>query len=349
MEVHSPETVGMSCERLERITPLMTDFVKDNRLPGILTLVQRRGKIVHLGKFGLMDIEAGKPVQEDGLYRIYSMTKPIISVALMTLVEEGRLSLNDPLSTFVPAFANTKVYAGSGALGMKLVDQQSPITLYHLLTHMAGLSYGWYFDSPVEDLYRQAIPGPFRREQPLQEVVERLAELPLFFQPGTQWRYSYATDILGHVLQVAADMPLADFLEKRIFRPLGMIDTAFTVPAEKTDRLAQIYASPELYSPRPADPQTLYLIGDVTTPTQCPSGGAGLVSTLGDYHKFCNCLLRNGLYEGSRLLSGKTLAWMTANHIPEALMPIKLSAKSRSISALGWASAWRPIWAKRAH
>ena len=160
------------------------------------------------------------------------------------------MSLRDPVSTFIPAFKTTKVFAGSTVLGLKLVDPDVEITLHHLLTHTAGLSYGWSFDSPVEELYRQVLPTIFRRTQTLAEVVERIAQLPLLFQPGTQWRYSYATDVLGHVIQVVADMPLADFLEERIFKPLGMTDTAFHVPADKLDRLAQIYVSETLSLPR---------------------------------------------------------------------------------------------------
>ena len=324
MEIYSPEEVGMSSERLARISPIMQKFVKDNQMPGIMTLVQRKGKVVHLGKYGMMDIEAGKPMQEDALFRIYSMTKPIVSVALMMLYEEGRFSLNDPVSKFIPAFSKTKVYAGSTSLGLSLVDQDPVITLHHLFTHTAGLSYGWFFDSPVEDLYREAIPNIFFRNQTLEEVVDRIAELPLLFQPGTQWRYSFATDVLGHVVQVIADKPLAEFLEERIFKPLGMTDTAFHVPAEKLDRLAQIYGSEKLYDPIAIKPKDVGLIGDVTVPTKCPSGGAGLVSTLRDYLNFCNCLVNNGQYEGERLLSRKTLAWMTSDHIPAQLKPLQI-------------------------
>lgn len=324
METYLPEDVGMSSERLARISPIMEQFVKGNQMPGIMTLVQRKGKVVHLGKYGMMDIEAGKPMQEDALFRIYSMTKPIVSVALMMLYEEGRFSLNDPVSKFIPAFSKTKVYAGATPLGPKLVDQESVITLYHMLTHTAGLSYGWFFDSPVEDLYREILPNIFLRNQTLEEVVDRITELPLVFQPGTQWRYSYATDVLGHVVQVVADMPLADFLEERIFRPLDMTDTAFHVPAEKLDRLAQVYTSEGLYNPMIPKPDEVALIGDVTVPTKCPSSGAGLVSTLRDYLNFSNCLINNGQYEGERLLGRKTLEWMTSNHIPRQLRPLKL-------------------------
>src|SRR3982750_733572 len=158
MQVTTPEQVGLSSKRLERINVVMEDFVKDNQLPGILTLVQRHGKVAHFGKFGSMDIETNKPMQEDALFRIYSMTKPITSVAIMLLLEEGHVNIYDPVSKFIPAFAKTKVSTGSGVLGLQLVNQQPVMTLHHLLTHTAGLSYGWFFDSPVEEMYRQIGP-----------------------------------------------------------------------------------------------------------------------------------------------------------------------------------------------
>ena len=323
MKLYRPEEVGMSSERLARIPSVMEQYVKGNQMPGIMTLVQRKGKLVHLGKYGLMDIEAKKPLQEEVLFRIYSMTKPIVSVALMMLYEEGRLSLDDPVSKFIPAFAKTKVYAGSMPLGLKLVDQDPLITVHHLLTHTAGLSYGWFFDTPVEDRYRELLPNIFLRNQTLEEVVDQIAGLPLVSQPGTQWRYSFAHDAIGLVVQVIADMPLAEFLEARIFKPLGMMDTAFHVPPDKLNRLAQIYKSEKLYGPIPIKPDEVPL-GDVTVSTQCPSGGGGLVSTLGDYLAFCNCLIQNGKYEGGRLLGRKTLAWMTSDHIPGHLKPLRI-------------------------
>lgn len=324
MNISTPEEAGMSSERLARIATVMDDFVKDNRLPGIMTLLQRRGKIVHIGKFGLMDIEAGKPMQEDAIFRIYSMTKPITSVAIMMLLEEGRLSLNDPVAKYIPAFAKTKVCVGSSALGLQLVEQEPVMTLYHLITHTAGLSYGWFFDSPVEEMYRQAKLRPFDRDTPLQAIIEEVATFPLLFQPGTQWRYGMSTDVLGHVIQIVADMPLDQFFKERIFKPLGMVDTDFYVPADKISRLAQIYGSQKLYDPQPIPPDAVFGIGDITRPTLSPAGGGGLASTLADYLKFCNCLLNQGIYEGGRLISRKTLDWMTANHMSDALMPIKL-------------------------
>ncbi len=328
MDIYEPESVGIDSKRLGRLDAVMHDFVKDDQLPGIMTLVQRRGKVVHLGKYGKMDIAAGTPMQEDGLFRIYSMTKPITSVALMMLYEEGRFSLNDPVAHFIPAFKNTRVYDSVGATGLKLVEQDPPMTLYHLLTHTSGLSYGWFFDNPVEDLYRQVVPTLFQRQQSLAEAIDEIARLPLLFQPGTQWRYSYATDVIGRVIEVVADMPLADFFEERIFKPLGMVDTAFHVPPEKCHRLAPLYMSEHLYNPIVPSPETIPLLGDVTTITRCPSGGGGLVSTLADYLAFCNCLLDEGAYEGGRLLGRKTLAWMTANHMPAAWLPIKMGANT---------------------
>lgn len=325
MKVHSPESVGMSSERLARIAPVMENFVQGNRLPGVMTLVQRKGKIIHFGQYGLQDIEAGTPMQEDAIFRMYSMTKPITSIAVMMLLEEGLISLNDPVATYIPAFAKTKVYAGSNVLGLKLVDQQPVMTLHHLLTHTAGLSYGWFFDNPVEDLYRQGSGGNVvPRNALLQEKVEQLATLPLLFQPGTQWRYSLATYVLGYVVQVVSGMPFADFLKKRIFQPLGMVDTDFYVPPEKVSRLAPVYTSKMLYDPVLIPPNEVFGIGDVTQPTQNPIGDGGLVSTLADYLRFANCLLDRGAYEGGRLVSRKTLDWMTANHIPQALMPLTM-------------------------
>jgi CubicO group peptidase (beta-lactamase class C family) len=245
----------------------------------------------------------------------------------MMLLEEGRLTLNDPVSAYIPAFAKTKVCTGSNAMGLTLTDQQPPMNLHHLLTHTSGLSYGFFFDSPIEELYRQNRQSPIDRSLTLQEFVETVAGFPLMFQPGTNWRYSVATDVVGYVVQLVSGMPIDEFLKQRIFQPLGMIDTDFYVPAEKVKRLAPIYASTALYDPRRIPEAHVYGIGDVTIPTARMSGGGGLVSTLADYLKFCNCLLNKGAYHGGRLLSRKTMEWMTANHIPDALLPLKMGTE----------------------
>jgi CubicO group peptidase (beta-lactamase class C family) len=302
----------------------MSTAVKDNRLPGILTLVQRRGEIVQQGCYGMMDIEADKPMQSDTIFRIYSMTKPIASVALMMLFEEGYFNLQDPVAQYIPAFAKTKVYESSTAIGMRLVEQATPINIRHLLTHTSGLSYGFFLDHPIEDIYRQFALMNFKRHQTLQASVEALAELPLVFQPGTQWRYSMATDVVGYLVEVLSGIPFADFLQERIFKPLGMEDTSFQVEQSKVQRLAQIYMTQTMQSSIAIPPAEVGLIGDVTLPTQCPSGGGGLVSTLADYLKFANCLLNKGAYEGGRILGSKTLTWMASNHVPATHFPLML-------------------------
>jgi CubicO group peptidase (beta-lactamase class C family) len=241
--------------------------VKDNHLPGILTLVQRRGEVVQRGCYGLMDIEAEKVMREDAIFRIYSMTKPIVSVALMMLFEEGHFSLHDPVAMYIPPFAKTKVYEASTVLGARLVEPKTPITIRHLLTHTSGLSYGFFLAHPVEDYYRQFLGHYFQREQSLQDCIEAIAELPLVFHPGTQWRYSVATDVVGYLVQVLSGMPLVDFLQERIFKPLGMTDTAFSVPKDKIDRLTQIYTTQNLQASKPIPPQDVMGIHDVTTPT----------------------------------------------------------------------------------
>ena len=301
MKIHTPEEVGMSSKRLVRVDACIEEWVKDNQMPGIMTLAQRKGKVVHLGKYGLMDIEAGKPIQEDTIFRVYSQTKPIVSVAAMMLWEEGRLTLNDLVSQYIPSFATIKVNTDSG-----LVEQQPEMTLYHLITHTSGLDY--YFEA-AED-----------RNVSLADAVEYIGKHPLLFQPGTRFNYSSGHDVLGYIVQLVADMPLADFLEERIFKPLEMTDTSFHVPSGKLERLAQVYNF-ETPGELIIHPAKAWAIGDVTVPTNCPSGGAGLVSTLGDYLAFCNCLINNGRYKNGRLLNRKTLAWMTTNHRPDHFEP----------------------------
>jgi CubicO group peptidase (beta-lactamase class C family) len=325
MEIRSPESVGMSSARLQRLDRAMHEFVREDRAPGIVTLVQRHGHVVHLGTYGKADIAAGTPMRTDALFRIYSMTKPIVCVALMTLFEEGRFSLQEPLATFIPAFKTTKVYTGLGVAGPKYVDLERPITVHHLLTHTAGLGYGLFLDSPVEDLYREIILAPLiSRDRPLSAVIDDVAQLPLLYQPGTRWYYSIAVDVLGQVIQVVSGMPLEEFLQERLFTPLGMVDTAFAVPADKVQRLAALYASDAeaLYRPHLVAPSDTPAIGDVTLPTAAPSGGGGLVSSVADYLAFARCLLQGGAYEGGRILSRKTVAWMTANHIPASFFPL---------------------------
>ena len=239
MQVIAPELVGMSAERLKNIGVKLQQYVSEERVAGFVTLVARDSEVVHFEACGQRDAEQQLPMELDTIFRIYSMTKPITSIALMMLYEQGKFQLVEPVSRYIPAFGNTKVLAGHGYMGPQLVPQNPPMTIHHLLTHTAGLSYGFYFDTPIDDMYRDSL---FRSETAtLEEKTLAIAELPLRFQPGTAWNYSVATDVCGYLVQVLADMPFEDFLAERIFQPLGMVDTAFHVSADKLDRFAKLY------------------------------------------------------------------------------------------------------------
>ena len=239
MQVIAPELVGLSAERLSNIGVKLGQYVTGERVAGFVTLVGRDSEVAHFEACGFRDAERRLPMELDTIFRIYSMTKPITSVALMMLYEEGKFQLVEPVSRYIPAFGNTKVYAGQGYMGPQLVPQNPPMTIWHLLTHTAGLSYGFFFDTPIDEMYRNSV---FRSETAsLEEKILGIAELPLRFQPGSAWNYSVATDVCGYLVQVLADMPFEDFLAERIFEPLGMTDTAFHVPADKLDRFAKLY------------------------------------------------------------------------------------------------------------
>ena len=325
MKTTKPESAGMSAEKLKNIDARMAEFVKDDQLPGVMTLVKRRGKVVHFGTYGHSQIGENRPISETDIFRIYSMTKPIVSIALMMLYEQGKLSLTDPVRYYIPEFGETKVCTGRKAAGgLHLVDQFPEMTVHHLLTHTSGLSYGWSFDTPVDDEYRKHMPTISAESDSLEAFAANLAKLPLVSQPGETWRYSYSTDIVGRLVEVISGQSLESYLQEHIYAPLGMVDTAFHVSADKLDRFAELYVSGTLYNPVPATPETAWFYRDYTVPAKIPSGGGGLVSTLSDYLKFANCLLDWGRYDGGRLVSRKTLEWMASNHIPQDKMPIKM-------------------------
>jgi len=328
MKVYAAEEAGISSERLETINAYLEREVAGDRLPGISALVQRRGKVVHHSMHGKMDIEAGRPMEADAIFRIYSMTKPVVSLALMLLHDEGRCQLFDPVSRYIPAFANTKVYSHVSDRQPHYVQQDPPMSIFHLLTHTAGLTYGSDAWHPVDQLFRESDQdnGFFRRGMPLSELIGHIAELPLKYQPGTDWEYSVAVDVLSYLVQVIADMPLADFLKARIFAPLGMDDTDFYVPPEKAQRLAAIYHSPAHYGPIRFEADN-ELLGDVREPTACPSGGGGLVSTMADYLRFASMLLNGGELDGARVTSPMTIKRMTANATPQSWMPLRLGVE----------------------
>ena len=321
MNTITPEEAGFSASRLSRIDTAMQRYVDQKTLAGIVTLVARRGEVVHFEKFGYQDIATSKPMELDTIFRIYSMTKPITSVALMMLFEQGLVRLTDPVTKFIPEFGKVKVLVGEG----ELADLEGEITIQDLLRHTAGLSYGGYKDThdPIDKLYDQA--HLWRPDITNREAVRRIAELPLAYQPGQAWRYSVATDVVGHVVEVISDMSLGEFFEERIFKPLGMEDTAFTVSPEKVDRFATLYG---LTDGQASHARPLELI-DVATggdyfSTLLESGGAGLVSTAADYARFAQLVLNKGELDGVRLLGPRTVELMTTNHLPPALLPIAM-------------------------
>jgi len=315
MERCSPGEVGFSAERLKRIDAAMQRYIDQRKLAGIATLVARRGRVVHFERFGLQDIKANEPIQLDTIFRIYSMTKPITSVALMMLYEHALFHLTDPVSKFIPEFKKVKVFLNDG----ELADLEREISIHDLLTHTAGLSYGDEEDSPVDELYRQA--DLFSADITLQEMIRRLTELPLAHQPGQVWHYSVATDVVGYLVELISGMSFADFLEDKIIRPLGMKDTAFFVPSEKMERFATVYGQTEEGNLEVLDVATA---GDYTEALRLHSGGHGLVSTTADYLRFAQMVLNGGELDGVRLLGPKTVELMTANHLPPPLFPIAM-------------------------
>ena len=314
LPVASPGAVGMSADALDRIAPAMQAYVDDGRLAAVMTMVARRGQVVHWDAVGTRDTATGDPLERNDIFRIYSMTKPVTSVAVMILVEEGRVALADPVSKFVPELADVQVLTDGG----DRVPAEGPITVEHLLTHTSGLTYGLFGDSAVDRLYNQA--NPLRLAEGLEDFTRRVAELPLLASPGTRWNYSVSTDVLGRVVEVASGQAFDAFVEARILGPLGMDDTAFWVPAEKRGRFMANYAKVGdrlVVADSPVD-------GQYTRPPAFPSGGGGLTSTASDYIRFAQMLLAGGSLEGVRILAPETVAKMRTNHLPDALVPIDL-------------------------
>lgn len=306
-----PEQVGLSSERLARLRPWMQKLVADNKLPGVLTVVARRGRAAYADCVGYRDVAAKAPVTEDTLYRIYSMTKPITSTAIMMLYEEGRFQLDDPISRYLPMFKEMRVYAGGTADKYDTVPAKSQITFKQLLTHTSGLTYG-FTGSPVSAIY-QAAKFDFQTDEgTLWSMMERLAKLPLLAQPGTEWNYSVSTDVLGALVETISGMSFDKFLKTRIFDPLGMKDTGFYVRADQRARFAANYQK--------EDGGGMKLIDEPKTsrylkPEPLCSGGGGLVSTAGDYLRFCKMIAREGELDGVRILGRKTVEFMRMNHL----------------------------------
>ena len=306
--------VGFDAGRLGRIDRHFARYVEDGRLPGWLVLVSRRGRIVHLATCGRRDLEADLPVELDTRFRIYSMTKPVTAVAAMQLYEEGAFSLKDPVAAFIPSFADLAVYRDGPASGPRTEPAARPLLVWHLLTHTAGLTYGFHHAHPVDEMYRAAgfeWAPPEGRD--LAACCEDWAGLPLLFEPGSEWNYSVASDVLGRVVEVVSGQPLDRFFAERIFGPLGMGDTGFWVEGEAAGKLAALYAAgPDGGRAVRFDA----LGGRALRRPSCLDGGGGLVSTAADYHRFTQALLGGGELDGARLLGSRTLAYMARNHLP---------------------------------
>ncbi|QQS15248.1 MAG: beta-lactamase family protein [Rhodospirillales bacterium] len=307
-----PEDVGLSSSRLERVSAWADALVASGKLAGLTTVVMRRGQVAHLHVTGKSDLARGTPMRADTIFRIYSMTKPLTSVAIMMLYEEGRFQLDDPITRYAPMFKDMRVASGGMRGKIDTVPANRPITFRDLLTHTSGLTYGFMEANNVDALYRKVGIDFHLAKVSLKEMIERLAELPLIAQPGAEGNYSVATDVLGYLVQAISGERFDDFLEKRVIKPLGMVDTSFHLPADKAGRFAANYnveadGSLKLID----DPQKSHYL----TKRDIVSGGGGLVSTAADYIRFCRFMLNKGELDGVRLLGRKTVELMTSNHL----------------------------------
>jgi len=349
------DTQGMSRERLGRIEKFLDEqYVAPGKLPGALVQVWRRGELALNTVLGMADRERQVPLAEDSIFRIYSMTKPITSVAIMMLVEECRIALDDPVSKYIPEWANLGVFAGGFMESFQTRPPARPMLVIDLLRHTSGLTYGFQQNSNVDAAYRKLKLGELATAGTLDDMIEKLATVPLEFSPGEAWNYSVATDVLGYLVGKISGMPFDVFLKQRIFDPLGMVDTGFHVPEHKADRFCACYAigalGSKVISPRGPmlqdDPQA----SPYLQPPGFLSGGGGLVSTAADYMRFARMLLNGGELDGVRLLGPKTLALMTSNHLPGGVDLPRLSRSMFSEATyegvgfgLGFATTINPV------
>lgn len=317
-----PEDVGLSTERLARLDQILTErYVDSGQLPGIITQVYRGGTLAHSAMSGLMDIERHTPMREDAIFRIYSMSKPITAVALMMLVEEGKIGLDDDVHTHIPSWTGLGVYAtgiqaavvGATSDAFVTAAPKRPMKVVDLVTHTSGLTYGFMARTSVDAAYRKRKIGDHDTDGGLDTFIEQLAELPLDFSPGDHWSYSVSIDVMGYLVQKLSGMSFGEFLRTRLFEPLQMHDTGFHCPDDKVDRFASCYQP---------GPNNLLLQDDArsstyATPPALESGGGGLVSTAHDYMRFCRMMLGGGTLDGARILSPKTVAMFGLNLLPD--------------------------------
>jgi len=306
-----PEEAGLDAPALERLDRHFARLVDAGKLAGFLVALARGGRVAHLTAYGARDVAAGLPVESDTLWRIYSMTKPVTAVGALMLVEEGLLALDDPVGRHLPAFAEPRVYAGGSGDRVRTRPAAGPLLVRHLMTHTAGLTFAFYHAHPVDALYRAAgLESSVAPGADLAGTTEVYASLPLQFDPGTQWNYSVASNVLGRIIEVASGRPLDVYLAERVFRPLGMTDAGFQVSDEQAGRLAELYGESDTGGIRPID--GLPLRGR----PRFLSGSGGMVASAHDWHRFMELLRRRGELHGTRLLTPATVGLMTRNHLP---------------------------------
>lgn len=315
LPVTQPAKVKIAPAGLARLDSAMQAYVKEKKIPGIVLAVARNGQVAHLKAFGHRSLEHQDPMETGDLFRIYSMTKPITSAAVMMLVDDGKIGLDDPVAKYLPVFANIKVWSRGGP-----VPPRRPMTVRDLLRHTAGFTYGLFGETPVDSLYRGA--GLMQPGLALNQLLEKLAALPLVGHPGEIWNYGFSTDVLGRLIEVVSGMPLDRFFATRIFEPLRMPDTFFQVPPAKRSRFVGYYAS------TPAGPMLLDSpdTGSYTRPPSMFSGGGGLVSTAADYLRFSQMMLNGGELDGVRVLRRESAEAMLANQLPKSLIPLRVGA-----------------------
>ncbi|MFZ0746465.1 MAG: serine hydrolase domain-containing protein [Terracidiphilus sp.] len=317
LTVVKPETVGFSSERLEHLHASMQKAVDQKQIAGIVTILARHGKVVDYRTYGVSDLATGEPIRKDAIFRDFSMTKPVTGVAMMILYEEGKWLPSDPIAQYIPEFAHLKVYKGLDVDGkMVLVDPDHPPTMRELMSHTAGFTYGFFGNTPVDRMYRDA---HLLESKNLQDFIDALAKIPLLYQPGKGWTYSVSMDIEGYIVERLSGQSLPDFTRDHIFRPLGMRDAGFYVAADKRSRFVTLYRTGpngELMS----DTTGGNVPRDYATEPAMPSGGGGLVSTAEDYYRFAQMLDDGGELNGKRIIAPSTVRLMTSNHVPSELL-----------------------------
>lgn len=329
-----PEDVGMSAQKLSQIDEAIGKFIENQQVAGAVVAVARRGKIVHFEAYGQRDIEGEKPMQKDTIFRIYSMTKPITTVAAMMLWEESKFDLDDPVAKYLPQLQSQMVHVDGDGDDVRLVKPERPVSIRDLMRHTSGLTYGFTGDSYLSQLYREK--NLLDRESTLADMIDKLAEVPLKQQPGTQFEYGISVDVLGRLVEVVSKQPLDEFFQQRIFTPLDMHDTGFAVPEGKLPRFATNYGPNR-------NGKGLRVVDAVVSSRYCRqpkllSGGGGLVSTARDYMRFCQMLAVGGEFAGQRLLREETVQLMTRNHVPASALPIGVGDKRPGVGfGLGFA------------